>query len=234
MTLNSRRKGWGELVKRSFDILLSIVALAFTTPVLLAAAIGVRLSSPGPVFYRAKRVGLNAKQFSMLKFRTMRLGADREAAITAPEDSRVFPFGAVLRKLKIDELPQFWNILKGDMSIVGPRPEDPLIVARAYTDWMLETLTVRPGVTSPGAVYGYLYGDDLLDSSDPESSYERLLLPTKLALERAYIERAGFISDLGYIALTVAAIAANILGRRVPLPARELEGARKWAPEGPY
>lgn len=215
-------------------MVLSIVMLVMTSPILLIAALGVRLSSPGPIFYRAQRIGWDGKQFSMLKFRTMRLGSDRKGAITAPRDSRVFPFGELLRDFKIDELPQFWNILKGDMSVVGPRPEDPLIVVRAYTDWMRETLRVRPGVTSPGAVYGYLFGDDLLDPNDPEGSYERFLLPPKLALERAYIDRAGFLSDLGYIFLTMAAIAARLMGRRVSLPARDVERALRWVPQGPY
>jgi lipopolysaccharide/colanic/teichoic acid biosynthesis glycosyltransferase len=164
----------------------------------------------------------------------MHVGSDRSSAITAPGDRRVFGFGAVLRRLKIDELPQFWNILTGDISVVGPRPEDPAIVARDYTDWMRETLSVRPGITGPGSVYGYIYGDALLDPADPEASYARDLLPPKLALERAYLDRASLSRDLGYIGLTAWAICAHLLGRPVSLPRADVEAARRWAPQGPY
>lgn len=222
------------MAKRGFDMFFSLLVLIIASPLLLIAVLGVGLSAGTPVLFRAQRIGRDGRPFSMLKLRTMRLGADRHGAITAPSDQRVFAFGVLLRRLKIDELPQFWNILKGDMSVVGPRPEDPSIVADAYTEWMQETLRVRPGVTSPGAVYGYLYGDELLDANDPEGSYKRLLLPPKLALERAYLDRAGFFSDIRYIFLTLAAVAAHFVGQRIALPARDIEAAQRWAPLGPY
>ena len=221
-------------LKRGFDIGLALLALVLTSPLLVLAALGVKLTSPGPILYRAKRAGLHGAPFEMLKFRTMHVGSDRSSAITAPGDRRVFGFGALLRKLKIDELPQFWNILSGDISVVGPRPEDPAIVARVYTDWMRETLGVRPGITGPGSVYGYIYGDALLDAADPEGSYARALLPPKLALERAYLDRASLRGDLGYIALTAWAICAHLLGRPVALPRVDVEAAHRWAPQGPY
>lgn len=221
-------------LKRGFDIALAVLALVLTSPVLAMAAIGIKLTSPGPILYRAKRAGLHGAPFEMLKFRSMHVGSDRSSAITAPGDRRVFGFGALLRKLKIDELPQFWNILTGDISVVGPRPEDPAIVARDYTDWMRETLDVRPGITGPGSVYGYIYGDALLDPADPEGSYARALLPPKLALERAYLDRASLRGDFGYIALTAWAICAHLLGRPVGLPRADVLAAKAWAPQGPY
>lgn len=224
----------GSAAKRLFDTTFALAVLAVTSPLLLVAAIGIKLTSPGPVFYRARRVGRGGTSFFMLKLRTMHSGSDRQGAITAPGDCRVFSLGQLLRKLKIDELPQFWNILTGDLSIVGPRPEDPRIIARDYTDWMRETLEVRPGITGPGSVYGYIYGDALLDPVDPEGSYAQALLPPKLALERAYMERSTLLRDFGYILLTAWAIAAHVLKRPIQLPAADVRGARDWAPQGPY
>lgn len=229
-----KRPGTGYLVKRFFDATVAACALIVLSPLLVVAAIGIKVTSPGPVLYRARRVGRGGKTFAMMKFRSMHLGSDEQSAITAPGDIRIFGFGLMLRRLKLDELPQFWNILTGDMSLVGPRPEDPKIVERDYTDWMQETLLVTPGVTGPGAVYGYLFGDVLLDDSDPEGSYARNLLPPKLALERGYIERANFCSDFGYILLTAYAIVAHVLGRKVQIPQKDIEAAHRWAPQGPY
>ena len=223
-----------RIVKRCFDLLVAALALILTSPILLGAALGIRLTSAGPIFYRARRAGLNGRPFAMLKFRTMHVGADRAGPITAPGDARVFRFGGLLRRLKIDELPQFWNILIGDMSVVGPRPEDPGIVDRDYTPWMRETLLVRPGVTSPGAIYGYVYGDALLDAENVETAYVDMLLRPKLALERAYLERANFWSDCYYMVLTALAIVASVGGRTVSLPSKDTERAQKWAPEAPY
>ena len=236
MTINSfNHRGFaGALIKRVFDVSVALITLVVTLPFLLVVAIGIAMSSPGPIFYKARRVGKRGKVFLMFKFRTMYVDSDRASVITSPGDFRIFRFGLWLRRLKIDEILQFWNILIGDMSLVGPRPEDPKIVERDYKDWMHETLLVLPGVTGPGSVYGYIYGDALLDLSDPEGSYTRNLLPPKLALERAYMERAGFISDFGYILLTAIAIIASILGRDVCLPRVDIEAARRWVPNGPY
>ena len=234
MSFVDRRGVFGNLVKRIVDGLVALIALLITLPILLFAALGIKIASPGPVFYKALRIGKNGQPFYMLKFRTMHVNSDQASAITAPNDKRIFGFGVWLRRLKFDELPQFWNILVGDMSLVGPRPEDPKIVERDYSSWMHETLLVSPGVTGPGSVYGYIFGDALLDDTNPEVGYARNLLPPKLALERAYMERAGLVSDLGYILLTVWAIMAHMLGRDVRLPQKDIEAALKWAPQGPY
>ena len=114
-----------KLSKRFFDIIFSAITLILTSPLILTGALAVRLSSPGPAFYRAKRAGIEDKAFDMYKLRTMRTGTDStNRRITNAEDERITPVGKLLRKLKIDELPQFWNVLIGEMSIVGPRPED--------------------------------------------------------------------------------------------------------------
>jgi lipopolysaccharide/colanic/teichoic acid biosynthesis glycosyltransferase len=216
-------------MKRSTDIVLAAVLLILLSPVLVLAAIGVRLSSKGPIFFRAKRVGRGGAPFEMLKFRTMHVHSGGPV-ITSHGDSRIFAFGSFLRKSKIDELPQFYNVLKGDLSVVGPRPEDPKIVTENYTDWMIETLDVRPGITSPGAVYYYLLGEELVDPADPERSYVMRLLPAKLAVERAYLERANFASDLKVVGLTALAVLGPPLGMHVKPDARDLAAAERWAP----
>lgn len=217
------------MTKRLFDIAVAALAFFVAVPFIAVAAIGISLTSPGPIFYRARRAGRNGAQFTMYKLRTMHVDKNETSPITSPADNRIFPFGNMLRTLKIDELPQFWNILNGNMSLVGPRPESPDIVKRHYTDWMHETLRVRPGVTSPGAIYNYLMADTLLDDNDPEGSYALNLLPPKLALERAYLERANFLSDLGYVVLTAWAILAHVFGRDVRLPKKDVTNARRWA-----
>lgn len=234
MAFFDRRSVLGHLVKRIIDGSVALTALMFLAPVLAVAGLGIKFNSPGPIFYRARRMGKDGTVFSMFKFRTMHVNSEGASAITAPNDRRIFAFGLWLRRLKIDELPQFWNVVVGDMSLVGPRPEDPKIVERNYTDWMRETLLVIPGVTGPGSIYGYIYGDALLDDADPEGSYASNLLKPKLALERAYMERAGVMGDLGYLLLTFAAILATILGRKIPLPAADVAMAIRWAPDGRY
>lgn len=222
------------MTKRLFDIAVAGLALLFFSPFIAIAAVGIKLTSPGPLFYRARRIGRNGAVFTMYKLRTMHVSQNQLSSITSPGDNRIFPFGNLVRQVKVDELPQFWNILIGGMSLVGPRPEAPDIVDKHYTDWMRETLRVRPGVTSPGAIYNYLMADSLIDDANPEGSYARNLLPPKLALERAYLERASLLRDIGYILLTAWAIVAHVLGREVHLPRADVEGARRWAPQGPY
>ena len=218
------------MTKRLFDIAVAAFALLLAAPFIVVAAIGIMLISPGPIFYRARRAGRDGALFTMYKLRTMHVAQTEASSITAPGDNRIFPFGNLIRRLKIDELPQFWNILNGNMSLVGPRPEAPDIVEKHYSDWMHETLRIRPGVTSPGAIYNYLMADILLDNNDPEGSYVLNILPPKLALERAYLSRANFFSDLGYVVLTAWAIVAHVLGRDVRLPENDVTNARCWAP----
>jgi lipopolysaccharide/colanic/teichoic acid biosynthesis glycosyltransferase len=203
------------VAKRLFDIVASLMALLILAPLLLIAAIGIRLSGRGPILFRAERAGRSGAPFTMHKFRTMSVEqGPRAAAITARGDRRVFPFGRLLRTLKIDELPQLFDVLRGKMSLVGPRPEDLRIVRAHYAAEHRQTLAVRPGVASPGSIYSYTHGEKLIGCRDPEKDYLERLLPVKLALELVYVRRATFCYDLRVIFRTVAVIGLIALGKR--------------------
>jgi len=213
--------------RRLLDALLSGLGLIAVVPLLAVAAVGIRLAGPGPILYRAQRVGLHRRPFALYKLRTMRVGQPYSSAITANEDPRVFPFGAWLRRAKLDELPQLFNILRGDMAIVGPRPEDPRMVERFYAPLHDATFLVLPGLTSPGSIYAYTHGEAQLDASDPERCYAERLLPLKLALDLVYVRRASLRYDLALIGRTVWVLGSALLGRRhFPLPP-ELSEARR-------
>lgn len=213
---------------RLFDICVALAFLILISPLLIVTAIGIALTSPGPIFYMAKRAGRGNVPFTMYKFRTMH-HAGEGAVITGKNDARIFPLGNVLRRLKIDELPQFLNVLRGDMSIVGPRPEDPKIVEEAYTDWMMKSLDVLPGMTSAGSIYYYHFGEHLIDDEAPEQSYISNLLPVKLAIDLAYLERATLFTNIGIVFKTLYAVAGLILGFRVSPDARDMQRAAHWA-----
>jgi lipopolysaccharide/colanic/teichoic acid biosynthesis glycosyltransferase len=216
------------VVRRLFDIALTALALAVCVPILLVAALGIRLSSRGPVLYRAVRAGRRGRLFTMYKLRTMetRPSLLADSVITAARDPRVFPFGALLRRAKLDELPQLFNVLRGDMAVVGPRPEDPKVVAQYYTPEQWETLDVAPGLTSPGALYSTTHGETWLSEQDAERDYLEHLLPLKLALDRVYIRRASLGYDLRVIARTAAVVAGRALGRRHFADPPEMNAAR--------
>jgi lipopolysaccharide/colanic/teichoic acid biosynthesis glycosyltransferase len=223
--------------RRTLDISLASAALVLLSPVLVLATLAVRLTSPGPVVYRARRVGLHGREFTMLKFRTMRVGSDVDGAITTARDRRVTLIGAVLRRTKVDELPQLLNVLRGEMAIVGPRPEDPRIVARSYRSEYLETLDVRPGLASPGSIFNYTHGEALLDGADADSVYLEMLLPLKLALEVVYVRRAGLRYDLALMLRTLVVLLAIAAGRRRFSDPPEMREARallaRWRATGP-
>lgn len=216
--------------KRLFDIVAAACALILLSPLLLLAAALIKASSPGPVLYRARRAGLGGRPFRMYKFRSMHHRPSTTGpAITGPRDPRVFTVGRWLRALKIDELPQLFNVLKGEMSIIGPRPEDHELAERHYTKaWQRETLNVRPGLAGPGALFHYTQGDERIDPADPDGSYVRDFLPTKLALERVYVDHAGVLYDLRLIFRTLYVITAIWLGRRHFPEPPEMAEARRW------
>lgn len=190
-------------MKRAFDVAVAIMLLIVTSPLWVLAAIAIKLTSPGPVFYRSTRVGRGGSQFTLLKFRTMTGGAGPR--VTASSDVRITRAGQILRRLKIDELPQFLNVVAGDMSLVGPRPEDPRYV-RGYTAEQRRVLTVRPGITSPAAI-AYRDEQELMrNASDVESMYVNEILPAKLALDLEYVDRRSLLLDLVLIARTAAGI----------------------------
>lgn len=208
------------MARRLTEALLALVALILTLPLLLAAAIGIRLSSRGPVLYRSLRVGKDGGVFTMLKLRTMHVEqGDRRHRITGLKDPRVFALGRLLRKAKLDELPQLVNVFTGRMAIVGPRPEDPMFVSRYYTELHRETLSVRPGLASPGSIYNYTHGDALLGTDDPDGQYLARLLPVKLGLELVYVRHRSLAYDLRIVGRTLSVIVAKMLGRqRFPQP----------------
>lgn len=202
------------MAKRLFDLCLAVPALICLAPLMLVTAVIIKLSDPGPALYRAKRAGRGNTPFVMFKFRSMRVGGDKVGSITAQDDSRVFATGRLLRKLKIDELPQLINVVRGEMSIVGPRPETLDIVEKYYAPAHLRTLDVFPGLTSPGSIYNYTHGEKLLSGPNPEREYVEKLLPTKLALELVYIERTSVWYDITIILRTVWVILAIAAGKQ--------------------
>jgi lipopolysaccharide/colanic/teichoic acid biosynthesis glycosyltransferase len=205
------------MTKRLLDIACAALGLVLAAPVLALAALAIRLSSPGPVLFRSPRVGRGGRPFAMYKLRTMRVDhGGLTSPITRARDPRVFPAGALLRRTKLDELPQLVNVLTGDMSIVGPRPEDPTIVAAHYTDEQRLTLEVRPGLTSPGTLYYEIHALPELDAEDAETRYVTRIMPRKLAMDLAYTRRATLVSDLAVIARTAAVVTAQMMQRRRP------------------
>jgi len=190
---------------RLLDIGAAALGLALLSPLFLLVGLWIKLDSPGPVFYRAARVGRNGAPFRLYKFRSMVAGADRQGpGITATGDARVTRVGRFLRSTKLDELPQLINVLKGEMSLVGPRPEDPRYVA-LYTPEQCCVLAVRPGITSAASL-AFRHEEQLLAGEDWETLYREQVLPAKLAIDLAYLERRTAFSDLKLVFRTIAAI----------------------------
>lgn len=193
-------------MKRLFDLIFAITLLIVCAPFFIIACLCIKFSSPGPLLFVAQRAGRNGQPFSMYKFRTMEVNSSNRATITGPKDARIFPVGNVLRRFKIDELPQLFNILKGDMSVVGPRPEDINIVQDHYEDWMLESLDVRPGLTSPGTLLYMRELDSSLDSNDPVGSYLKNALALKIEEDIKYVRNISIMNDIKIIIDTLRAV----------------------------
>ncbi len=189
-------------MKRLFDILSSLIALIVLSPFFLILAIAIAAGSPGGVFFRQVRVGKGGKHFHLLKFRSMRPGSEKAGQITVGErDPRITGIGHFLRRYKLDELPQLFNILKGDMGIVGPRPEVPKYVA-LYTADQRRVLEVRPGLTSLASIE-YINENELLGrSSDPDRTYVEEIMPAKLALDLHYVNERDLFLDLNIVLRT--------------------------------
>jgi len=189
---------FSQPAKRLFDILISGAALIALSPILGALALAVKLSSPGPVFYKATRVGRGGRLIKVYKFRSMVTGADKAGpGVTTAGDARVTPIGRILRRYKLDELPQLLNVLRGDMSLVGPRPEDPRYVA-LYTPEQRLVLRVAPGITSPASLY-YRDEETLLSGQDWETQYVQHIMPAKLAIDLNYVKNANLAQDMRII-----------------------------------
>jgi lipopolysaccharide/colanic/teichoic acid biosynthesis glycosyltransferase len=188
-------------VKRAFDIVIGCLILIVAAPAMMMIALCVVLESRGPVFYRARRVGRSGEKLDVLKFRKMRNGATGRP-LTLVEDERFTRLGHWLARTKLDELPQLLNVLRGDMSLIGPRPEDPRFVQR-HAEAFQAILEVRPGITGLSQL-AYRAESRILDPDDPVADYEQRVLPQKLYLDRLYVERGTPLLDLRILAWTIA------------------------------
>src|SRR3990172_13416412 len=203
--------------KRLFDVFVSVLGLILLSPVFGLLSFLIKRESPGPVLYRGPRIGYGGLPFGIFKFPTMRECPESYYGprVTAKDDERITPLGKWLRDTKLNELPQLWNVLVGEMSLVGPRPEDPEIAAAWPEEARREILSVRPGITSPATV---LYHDEenLLSSEDVMETYMQSILPDKLRLDRLYVRNHSFLSDLDILFWTAVALLPRLAGERIP------------------
>jgi lipopolysaccharide/colanic/teichoic acid biosynthesis glycosyltransferase len=205
------------MTKRLFDVLASILGLFLLSPFFGIIAWAIKRDSPGPIFYRGRRVGQHGKEFTILKFRSMyeRPESYQGEKIAAQDDPRITPVGKWLRQDKLNELPQLWNVLKGEMSLVGPRPEDPQIVATWPEELRKEILSVRPGITSPASVTFRDEGQQLGNETVIDK-YLGEILPSKLRLDQIYVRNRSFIVDLDIIFMTLVSLLPNLRGKAIP------------------
>lgn len=222
----------GRVVKRLFDVIVASSALLLLLPVLVLVSLAIKFDSPGPILYRARRVGRGGRHITMLKFRKMR---DRVSGppLTAADDERFTRVGRFLTRTKLDELPQLVNVVRGDMSLVGPRPEDPRFVA-LQRDSYRRILTVPPGITGLCQLAFAKEGEIPPDGDDRVDYYAERLLPQKARIDELYATRRTFAMDLEILAWTLFAVALRCdvavhrstaaLSRRQPRPERQRAG----------
>lgn len=197
------------MIKRLFDLVCSILGLLALTPLFLVMAVMIKRDSPGPVFFRQVRVGRFGKDFRIYKFRTMRPASEALSQLTVSNDNRITPVGQFLRKTKIDELPQLINVLLGDMSFVGPRPEVPQYVAHYPQDLRAKILSVRPGITDLASIEFSNENELLSANKDPHTVYIREILPRKLAYYVRYVDEQSLAHDVSIILKTLAKITGS-------------------------
>ena len=197
------------ILKRTLDVALAATFLLLLVPVVIVIAIAIKVDSRGPIFYRSRRAGLRGVEFGMLKFRKMHDGAVG-SNLTAVDDVRFTRIGRRLARTKLDEIPQLFNVLKGEMSLVGPRPEDPSFVAPRRSEFD-PILSVPPGITGLSQI-AFAREPEILDPDDREGDYERRILPQKLRMDKLYAERRSFGMDLKILVWTVQSI---VFGRSV-------------------
>lgn len=194
------------MLKRFFDIIASLIGILVLLPFFILVALAIFLNTGLPVFYLQSRVGRNNKDFKLFKFRTMYKDAEKKGLLTVGgRDERITPIGYYLRKYKIDELPQLFNVLFGSMSLVGPRPEVRKYV-NLYTETQLFILSVKPGITDPASLHFINENDLLAKASDPEHLYTTVIMPQKLELNKKYIMDQGFSTDISIILATIKKI----------------------------
>jgi lipopolysaccharide/colanic/teichoic acid biosynthesis glycosyltransferase len=196
-----------SVLKQTFDTTMAALGLLALLPLFVVVAVLIKLEDGGPVFYKAKRVGLNGKLFPLYKFRSMRVDADRMGpGITTSGDPRITRIGAWVRRTKVDELPQLLNVIAGDMSLVGPRPEDPRYVA-LYTPEQRQILQVRPGITSAASL-AYRHEEQMLSGPNWQDTYINEVMPAKLAIDLEYLARRNLLTDLTLVLRTIGAMPA--------------------------
>lgn len=193
-------------MKRTFDICISLLILAFFLPLGLVLMLLIILESGGGVFYLQERVGLNGQLFNLIKFRSMRPNADKGSQITiGNRDPRITRTGYFIRRFKLDEFPQFINVIKGDMSIVGPRPEVPFYVEK-YTETQRQILVVKPGITDYASLAYFNENEILAKAADPQKAYLEQIMPAKIELNQRYLSDPSLFKDLKIIWLTALKI----------------------------
>jgi len=205
MEMNYHARRLDPTLKRLFDLVAATTGLLLLSPFFVVVSIIVKAYDGGPIFHRAIRVGKDGQLFHLYKFRTMVINAERQGpVVTANSDPRITPVGRYLRRTKLDELPQLLNVLTGDMSLVGPRPEDPHYVA-LYTLEQRRVLDVCPGITSAASII-YRHEERMLTGRDWEDIYRNEIMPAKLAIDLNYVSCRTMWSDLGLIFRTLIAV----------------------------
>lgn len=195
-------------MKRLVDLFAAAIGMVIASPLLVIAAVAVRLTSPGPAIFRQERVGRGGDTFEILKLRTMRSGAPG-VAVTSGGDPRITKVGRWLRSTKLDEMPQLVNVLRGDMSLVGPRPEVPEYVAKWPEEARSEILSVRPGITDPASIAFRREAEELGEAPDPERHYVDVILPRKVEMYRDYVRTRSVAGDLKIILRTLRTVAED-------------------------
>lgn len=191
---------------RAFDIILTLIGIIILSPVFIIAVLLVKISSPGPIIFSQKRVGRYGRLFNLYKFRSMVVNADKlGTSVTTGNDPRITRIGKIMRKTKLDELPQLWNVLKGDMGFVGPRPDVPEIVNN-YNREMRRILEVRPGITSNATLHFRNEEDLLVLAKNPDRAYTEIFVPAKVALAMEHVEKKSFLFDFEILLKTVWAL----------------------------
>lgn len=192
-------------LKRLFDIVASFCGIVILFPLIVIVSILIKLTSKGPVLFKQVRVTKNGRLFKIYKFRTMRENSEGNKQITVGNDSRITGVGHILRKTKLDELPQLFNVLKGEMSLVGPRPEVPKYV-ELYTEEQREILKVSAGITDYASIYFSNESELLGEAENPEEFYIKKIMPYKIELNKKYIKEIGVVTDIKLIILTILKI----------------------------
>lgn len=193
---------------RLIEIPIAAVGLVLLSPVLLVAALAIVVTSPGPAVFRQERVGRGGRAFALYKLRSMRLDSDGPS-LTARIDARVTPVGRWLRRTKLDELPQLWNVVRGDMALVGPRPEVPRYVAMYPAELRDKVLSVRPGITDPASIEFRDEGSLLARAADPERAYIEQVMPAKLRCAAQYVDHMSLMNDVRLIGATLRSLWAR-------------------------